>query len=170
MVKVRIETEIAASPAEVRAIVFDFARYPEWHKGFINSIAPTAPNKSSYEILPGETLNTKIGGVSLSPVVVSNTTTEFAWRGSVYGGAFAGRHYCQFIASHVTPSGTTFVHGEDYDGWMSWLFGEGALGIGRKNVVAMFGQFNIDVKRRAEDMKKLEQGIQQTQTEPYSKL
>jgi hypothetical protein len=62
------------------------------------------------------------------------------------------------------------VHGEDYDGWMTWMFGKGVCGIGRKNVVKMFEGFSKDVKRRAEDLKKLRNGISETQTEPWVKL
>jgi hypothetical protein len=98
--------------------------------------------------------------------VQSNTSTEFAWHGSVFGGAFAGKHYFQFFESHITPNGTTFVHGEDYDGWMTWMFGEGMLGFGRKNALNMFEKVSIDVKKRAEDLKKLAQGMAETQNEP----
>jgi hypothetical protein len=74
------------------------------------------------------------------------------------------------LESHITPGGTTFVHGEDYDGWMTWMFGEGMLGIGRKSAVNMFEKVSIDLKKRAEGLKKVKQGIAETQSEPWAKL
>lgn len=88
------------------------------------------------------------------PVIKTNTPNGISWRGSVLGGAFAGVHIIQFLDSKITPDGTTFVHGEDYDGWMTWLFSEGPFGIGRKNVMRMFEGYSLDVKARAEALKK----------------
>lgn len=148
----------------------DFARYPEWHTTFIQFITPMSSQKNPFKLLQGETLSTKINGVNLVPVVEANTSQEFAWYGSAYGGAFSGKHYSQFFESHVTPGGTTFVHGEDYDGWMTWMFRKGVCGIGRRNIVKLFKGFVRDVKRRSEDMKKLKEGIQKTQEDPWAKI
>jgi len=70
---------------------------------------------------------------------------------------------------NVAPGGTTFVHGE-YDGWITGMFGESVCGIGRGNVVGLFEGFARDVKRRSEEMKKLKEGIQKSQQEPYAKI
>jgi hypothetical protein len=150
--------------------VLDFARYPEWHTSFIQSLTVTRPSTETQNIQQGETVNAKIGGVKLVPIIKANTPTELSWYGSTFGGAFAGKHYFLFIESHVTPGGTTFVHGEDYDGWLSWIFGKGSLGIGRKNVIKMYEGYSRDLKKRAEARKKLKKGIAETQTEPWVKL
>jgi hypothetical protein len=150
--------------------ILDFPRYSEWHTKVIAFISTIPPSKNPQKLLPGETLNVKFGGVKTVPIIQSNTSTEFAWHGSVFGGAFAGKHYFQFFESHITPGGTTFVHGEDYDGWMTWLFGQGTLGFGRKNALNMFDKVSKDVKKRAEDLRNLRQGISDTQTEPWVKL
>jgi hypothetical protein len=142
--------------------VLDFPRYPEWHTTVISSISTIPPSKNAQELLPGEALDVEFGGVRFVPVVKTNTSTEFAWNGSVFGGAFAGKHYFQFLESQTTPGGTTFVHGEDYDGWMSWLFREGAIGFGRRNAVDMYENVSKDVKNRAEELKKLRQGVSET--------
>jgi hypothetical protein len=86
------------------------------------------------------------------------------------GGAFAGKHIFQFLPSHVTPNGTTFVHGEDYDGWLTWMFREGMIGIGRKNALNIFNEFTKDVKKRADALKQLKEGIAKTQDDPMAKL
>jgi hypothetical protein len=187
MAKVRLETEIDATPEEVRAIVsrptqqaiqrktkfpqiLDFARYPEWHNSFIQQISATSTNSEPQKLPQGEILNVKCNNLNLVPIITSNTATELSWYGSIFGGAFAGKHYFQFLESHTTPNGTTFVHGEDWDGWMTWMFGEGMLGFGRKNAVTMYEEFSQDVKKRAEELKKLKEGIAKTQNDPYSKI
>tara|TARA_R110002003_G_scaffold805_2_gene21469 strand:+ start:1641 stop:2123 length:483 start_codon:yes stop_codon:yes gene_type:complete len=150
--------------------ILDFGRYSEWHSEFVQSMNTIPPGKNPQKLLQGETLNAKIRGVKLVPIVKSNTSTELSWHGSAMGGAFSGKHYFQFFESHVTPGGTTFVHGEDYDGWMTWMFGKGIFGIGRRGVVRMFDSFSKDVKMRAEEMKKLKEGIAKTQSDPWVKL
>jgi hypothetical protein len=136
----------------------------------MTSISTIPPLKDAHELLPGETLNVKFGGVNSVPIVKSNTSTEFAWYGSVFGGAFAGKHYFRFLESQITPGGTTFIHGEDYDGWLTWMFGKGALGFGRKNAVNMFEKVSKDLKKKSEEVKRLNQGISETQNEPWVKL
>ncbi|KAF2029975.1 hypothetical protein EK21DRAFT_45459, partial [Setomelanomma holmii] len=152
MAHVQIETEIDATPEEVRAIILDFARYSEWHSTFIQSMNTIPPGRDPRKLQQGETLNAKIRGIKLVPIVKANSSTELTWHGSTFGGAFAGRHYFQFIESHVTPGGTTFVHGEDYDGWLTWMFGKGLLGIGRRSAARMFDDFSKDVKTRAKEL------------------
>ncbi|KAH7392308.1 hypothetical protein DE146DRAFT_758035 [Phaeosphaeria sp. MPI-PUGE-AT-0046c] len=147
MGQIRVEIEIESPPEEVRAIVLDFARYSEWHTSFI-----------------------QIGGVKLVPIVKSNTPTELSWHGAAFGGAFSGTHYFRFLDSHITPNGTTFVHGEDYDGWMSWLFSDGIFGLGRGIALKMYNGFAEDVKKRMEERRKLRDGITASQSDPWVKL
>lgn len=70
-------------------------------------------------------------------------------------GAFAGEHYFEFRESEEVDGGCMFVHGEDYIGWMTWLFGEGLLGIARGSAVGLYEGFSKDVKARAEELKKV---------------
>ncbi|OAK99432.1 hypothetical protein IQ06DRAFT_349024 [Phaeosphaeriaceae sp. SRC1lsM3a] len=170
MGQIQVEIEINATPEEVRNIVLDFARYPEWHTSFIQSIATSPPNQNIRKLYQGQTLNVKVGGVKLVPVVKSNTPTELSWYGAAYGGAFSGTHYFKFLDSHITPNGTMFVHGEDYDGWMSWLFGDGMFGLGRSHALKMYKGFAEDVKKRMEERKKLRDGIAASQNDPWVKL
>lgn len=65
-------------------------------------------------------------------------------------GAFRGEHYFRFKDSKVNAGRCTFVHGEEFDGWMTWLFGEGVGGVLRGNVEKMFKTYCDDLKRRVE--------------------
>ena len=167
---VRTEVEIAATPEQVRAAVsrlfirsstvtdlmqlkiLDFSSYPKWQT-FIQSVAhaPSAhsPVKDPYDLIPGDKLAVSVGSTKLFTNVASNTTNEFSWYGSMLGGAIAGRHYFEFMESK-SGMGTVFVHGEAYDGWMTWLFGEGWGGVLRGPVVGMYAGFSEDVKKRVE--------------------
>ncbi|CAO2652307.1 Nn.00g005900.m01.CDS01 [Neocucurbitaria sp. VM-36] len=152
MAKVRIELEIAAPPAEVRAIILDFPAYPQWHTSFIKSLVPIPPSKAPSSLIPGDKLTATFNGSTIEPVVLCNTPREFRWRGSTFLGAFAGEHYFEFRASESgeNEGGCAFVHGEDYQGWLTWLFGEGVLGLARGSVVGLYEGFSRDVKARAE--------------------
>ncbi|KAH8726415.1 hypothetical protein GQ44DRAFT_705599 [Phaeosphaeriaceae sp. PMI808] len=170
MVEIRTELEISATPEEVRAIVLDFAQYSYWHTSFIQSIATIPPAAlDTHTLHKGAKLDTKIGGIRLKPTVKSNNLIEFSWYGSALGGAFAGTHYFQYFESHITPGGTTFVHGEDYSGWMCWLFGESVLGLGRRKVIAMYQNFSKDVKTRAEQLRSTGEEATGTQVGAQSK-
>ena len=70
-------------------------------------------------------------------------------------GAFAGEHIIEFKKSKVTPGGTTLVHGEDYCGWMTWMFGDWPLGIARSGAVKIFADYAEDLKRRVEALKQI---------------
>jgi hypothetical protein len=81
-------------------------------------------------------------------VTQRNDATEFRWRGSAFAGAFAGEHYFTFLESNVTPGGTTFAHGEEYDGWLKVLYRPGwpLYGIAYN----MFEAYSKDLKARVE--------------------
>lgn len=70
-------------------------------------------------------------------------------------GAFAGQHYFRFEESKEKPGYTRFSHGEDYTGWMTWLFSEGRPMHGM--VVEMFGGYSRDLKKRCEELREREQ-------------
>jgi hypothetical protein len=170
MALVHTEIEIAATPEQVRAVVsrlsictstvtdllqlkiLDFPSYPEWQT-FIQSIAHApstdSPAKDPHALIAGDKLAVSISSTKPSPTVVANTANEFSWYGSVMGGALAGRHYFEFKESK-DGKGTIFVHGEAYEGWMTWIFGEGWGGVLRRSVVGMYAGFCEDVKKRVE--------------------
>ncbi|KAF1840355.1 uncharacterized protein K460DRAFT_410947 [Cucurbitaria berberidis CBS 394.84] len=154
MPRVRIELDIAATPKQVRAVILDFPRYPEWHTSFIKSLTPIPPSRSPFDLIPGDKLVAAFDGSTIEPVVLNNTPAEFRWRGSAFLGAFAGEHYFEFRESEKVDGGCLFVHGEDYVGWLTWLFGEGWLGFARASVVAMYEGFSRDVKTRVEGLKR----------------
>ncbi|KAK3942552.1 hypothetical protein QBC46DRAFT_406296 [Diplogelasinospora grovesii] len=128
---VRVELEIAASPEQVRAVFLDLERYKEWHTSFITCIEPLPiPSTddsdepcNSPAIRAGDKIKVHAGGVEIEPTVLVNTPSEFRWFGSTMGGAFAGEHY--FIFAETETGGTKFVHGEDYTGWLTFLFRPG---------------------------------------------
>ena len=111
------------------------------------------PNKDPFTLVSGDKLSANFSGNMAEPTIVSNTPEEFHWKGSVMLGAFAGEHYFDFSKSTVTPGGTTFVHGENYNGWMTWMFDDWWLGVARGSVVQMYAGYAQDVKKRAEQLK-----------------
>lgn len=82
-----------------------------------------------------------------------NDPSEFRWQGGVYMGAFAGQHYFQFLPSKKVQGGCTFVHGEDYSGWLTFLFGDGRFGLLNTMTRNMYGGFGNDIKARMEALK-----------------
>lgn len=46
-----------------------------------------------------------------------------------------------------------FAHGEDYDGWMTWLFGEGMFGLARSSIEGTYEGFSKDIKARVGRLK-----------------
>jgi hypothetical protein len=170
MAKVEIEVEINASPEQVRAVVcdfrtsmlvlplitaqvMDFDNYPQWHTSFFKSLEPIPSDKEPLTMSSGDRLNADFGNTTVSLVIVTNTPSEFRWKGSILAGAFSGEHYFVFKENKEKAGCCKFVHGENYDGWMSWLFGEGIGGVARKGVEKMYKDYCDDVKRRVESTK-----------------
>jgi len=78
-----------------------------------------------------------------------NTNETFQWRGSFYG-LVVGHHQFYFKNSTKTPSGTTFVQTEDFNGILAWMFGP-TQSYGKKTS-AEFKSFNEDLKARVESL------------------
>jgi hypothetical protein len=142
--------------------ILDFQSYPNWQT-FIQSVthvpSENLPAKDPHALVAGDKLFVNVNSTKLFTNVVSNTANEFSWYGSTMGGAFAGRHYFEFKESKV-GKGTVFVHGEAYDGWMTWMMGEGWGGVMRGPVVRMYAGFGQDVKKRVEALVKDSKGIE----------
>lgn len=171
MAQIRVEINVDASPQEVRAVVLDFSRYAEWHTSFMNSLATIPPGLDPYRLTPGDRIRAGFSGNTVEPVILANNNETFRWKGSTLLGAFAGEHYFEFFENKGREHGAVegehsesktksciFVHGENYDGWMTWLFGEGVFGFARSSVEAMYRVFAEDVKARVEAVKKSNQG------------
>ncbi|KAG7562738.1 hypothetical protein FFLO_01799 [Filobasidium floriforme] len=137
--------EIAAAPAKVREIFLDFDSYPEWSKSFFQSIIVT-PRKTG-EINQGDQLKVVLPGATFKPVVLTNTPSVFCWRGSIPY-IFSGDHSFQFNPSQSTPGHTTFVHGEDFSGMLSFLVGP-TWSMG-KSTRDNYEKYNVELKARVE--------------------
>ncbi|KAF2114336.1 hypothetical protein BDV96DRAFT_94966 [Lophiotrema nucula] len=149
---VRIETEIDASPEDVRTVFFDWESLPEYHTKAIKYIETVPSGSPPSSLQKGAMLRAGFPGTTLAATVVHNTPTEFRWIGSSFFGAFKGEHYFGFKESMRTPGGTTFVHGEVNMGWLRFLFKPGwPL---HKTQKGMFAQYSEDLKRRVESLKK----------------
>lgn len=130
--------------------MLDFPAYPTFHTSFIKSISTIPAGQDAFTLSPGDKVRVAFDGHVGEHVIVENSPERFSWKGSAFAGAFAGLHYMEFRASSLTAGATAFAHGENYDGWATWLFDEWWAGVMRKSVVRMYGEFVEDVKRRAE--------------------
>ncbi|OAL43959.1 hypothetical protein IQ07DRAFT_260686 [Pyrenochaeta sp. DS3sAY3a] len=153
MAEVRIEVEIAATPEEVRAVVLDFASYPQWHSSFIKSLTPIPEHNPPLNLAKGDKIRAAFHGSTVDVAVIANMPSDFRWRGSSFFGAFAGEHFFQFLDSKITDGGCTMVHGEHYDGWLSIIVREGKLGFARNAILALYGGYSNDLKQRVENLK-----------------
>ncbi|KAF2850104.1 hypothetical protein T440DRAFT_468797 [Plenodomus tracheiphilus IPT5] len=129
--------------------VLDFPSYPKWHTTFINSILPKSPDLTPYDLQPGDILNVTVTGDPLVATVILNTPTELRWSGVLLGGTIKGQHYFRFEELEG-GQGCRFCHGEEFTGIMSWVLGEGLVGVGRKKVFGLFDSYTKDVKKRVE--------------------
>ena len=68
----------------------------------------------------------------------------------MFMGAFSGEHYFEFLPSKSVEGNCTLIHGEEYDGWLTFIFGEGWAGIARKIALDNYAGYSQDVKRRVE--------------------
>ncbi|KAK9445135.1 activator of Hsp90 ATPase 1 family protein [Metarhizium brunneum] len=147
MPSIYTEVDINCSPEQVRKTFLDFSSYPSWPTTFIKSIAPVDPNKP---IEAGSGLTIELEGMSIKPIVVTNSADEFKWVGKLWNmpGLFTGYHYFKFMPSVKTAGATTFVQGEDFSGILSFLMAEGSrFGSSTKKG---FEGFNQDLKKRCE--------------------
>lgn len=114
-----IETEITlpATPAQVWAVLTDFAAYPEWNP-FVRRIDGKAEAGASLCIRLAPTLRWTMG--FCAKLVDWQAPQHFAWAG---GPAWLlhGRHYFELQPS-VDGHSTTLRHGETYRGLLTPLF------------------------------------------------
>ena len=136
------EVVIFAPPAQVWAVLSDFAAYREWNP-FIPEAAGTLEK--------GARLTVRIappGGVpmTLSPkVILLERGSRFTWRGRLFApGVFDGEH--DFAVATRDSYVTRFTQSETFKGILVPLFAPSL----NRNVHAGFKQMNQALKRRAE--------------------
>jgi hypothetical protein len=161
------EIEIARSPEQVREAVsidthiptlsintpqqfLDFPSYSTWTQGFIRSITHAKPSATLLQ--KGDKLKCVLKGMTITPTVLENSSSEFRWRGMLWGipGLFTGEHCFRFEPSKITPGGTTFVQSEKFSGVLSFLIAEGTAFA--KQTREGFEGFNGDLKKKCESM------------------
>ncbi len=140
------DIEIAASPAQVWAVLLDFATYKNWNP-FIVSVEGSAKE--------GAQLATCIrppGGREMRfkpSVTVVEEGRAFEWLGSFgFRGIFDGRH--RFELSETENGGTKFVQKEEFTGLLVWLI-KNELNTKTKQG---FQEMNEALKKRAEEAAK----------------
>ncbi|KAJ4859896.1 polyketide cyclase / dehydrase and lipid transport domain-containing protein [Trichoderma breve] len=145
ILSVSTKIEIAASPAAVRSVFLDFARYTQWKPGWI--IQPVDANKQPLDLKPGDGLKVSMDGKAHNPVVVENSPKSFQWEGSLFG-LGKGVHQFHFEPSETNPGGTTFTQGEDFRGLLITL--SSPWWSGRKFDMDPWDKFNADLKNEVE--------------------
>ncbi|KAF4993333.1 hypothetical protein FDECE_13448 [Fusarium decemcellulare] len=136
--------EILASPATVRAVFLDFARYQQWHPGW--NLGPVDSAIKPVDLKAGDKMRVSLHGMTFHPVVIENTPRCFTWEGSVPFIA-SGKHFFRFTPSTENPGATSFVQGEDYSGLLVTMFGSW---IKTDEPNQNFDMFNAALKKEAE--------------------
>jgi hypothetical protein len=65
---VQREVEIARSPEQVRHVLMDFAKWPEWNSGM--KVSVLEPSKALAQLLPGDKLKSDLDGRVMYPIVL----------------------------------------------------------------------------------------------------
>ncbi|KAJ3578426.1 hypothetical protein NPX13_g2137 [Xylaria arbuscula] len=142
MVSASATIEIARSPAQVRHVFIDFARFHEWCQGPVKAVQTLAPEG---RIDIGDKVKVAFGGgISVTAEITENSPAEFRWRASLPG-LLKAEHSFQFEESKVTPGSTTFVNSESFTGFLSLLSSGSHDGSSPG-----FEKFNQSLKQRAE--------------------
>ncbi|PYI07146.1 hypothetical protein BO78DRAFT_313869 [Aspergillus sclerotiicarbonarius CBS 121057] len=146
---IETQTEIVASPAQVRKALLDFSKYPEWHTSFIKLLQPEDESKSLRSLQPGDKVKCDIDGMKFTAEIKENSDSLFQWQGPPVFGLIAGLH-----SFHMEPanngSSTIFKQTEEFSGPISFLMSPSLLG---RKMLGQFGEFNKDLKDRAEALK-----------------
>ncbi|KAH6669967.1 hypothetical protein B0J14DRAFT_597596 [Halenospora varia] len=147
---------ISAPPHIVREMFLDFTQIPTYSpNGFIKSLQPLPVGKTGHDLREGDLMKNSLGGITVYPTVLSNTPTEFRWRGPwpyKYFNLLTGYHIFKFLPAE--NGATTFVHEENFEGVLAWLMR--LDGVAKKTVLK-FESFNQDLKNwiEGEDGKKV---------------
>ena len=114
-----VETKINSPPEKIWQVLMDFERYPEWNP-FIKSI--------SGKQAVGEQLHVTVQSPGNSPatfepvISVLSQNQKLKWKDKLlFKGLFDGEHY--FILEKNDDGSTTFIHGENFSGFLVRFFG-----------------------------------------------
>ncbi|KAL8690176.1 MAG: hypothetical protein Q9218_004326 [Villophora microphyllina] len=141
---IQTKIDIAASPATVRHVFLDFAKYPAWSTEGVTSITIVTSDRSDGSVAAGDIIKATAGGMTFKPKILENTQEVFRWLGSSMG--LSGEHRFHFQAN--AAGGTTFIQEEEFFGLMGIIMREGWTP-GRKTEAGFKG-FNRCLKARAE--------------------
>ena len=127
---------IAASPAEVWAVLTDFDSYPQWNP-FVRWLKGRP--------VVGQQIEVALPGMNFKPeVLVFEAGKEFRWKGKLWiKGLFDGEH---FFVLQPHGNGTLFQHGEHFGGLLLPLF----KGMIESKTKAGFEEMNRALKARVE--------------------
>lgn len=137
--KAAIETriDIHAKPEEVWEVLMNTSEYPEWNP-FIKEMTGV--------VEVGQKLKVKLLGMTFKPIVQKvEVNRKFAWLGKLgIKGVFDGHHQFELIP---TAEGTTFIHKEDFKGWLTkWFMRKKA-----EETQSGFEEMNQALKKRVEE-------------------
>ena len=96
-------------------------RFPRMAFRHFCSTSHVSTGSSAPQSKPATGSHTAAAASTPSPIVDVASDTALRWSGWFGGGLVQGSHYWRFEASGI---GTRFVHGEDYKGWLAFLFWE----------------------------------------------
>ncbi|KAI0509702.1 hypothetical protein F5B22DRAFT_615696 [Xylaria bambusicola] len=143
MVSASATIEIARSPAHVRRVFLDFARFHEWCQGPVKAVQTLAPGGRTDA---GDKVKVSFGGgISATAEISENSPTQFKWRTSLPG-LLKAEHTFRFEDSKITPGWTTFINSETFTGFLSLLGGS------HDGSSPGFEKFNQSLKQRAESI------------------
>lgn len=134
-----ITTEIIinAAPQQVWQVFTQFNEYPKWNS-FVQLLEGVP--------VVGQKIKVSLPGMQFTPEVLAFTeNTELRWKGKLFlKGLFDGEHY--FLLRDNGNETTTFVHGENFSGWLVPLFNRMLETKTRPG----FRQMNEELKKRVE--------------------
>jgi len=139
-------------PAALHEKLLDFPSIPKWHTSFIKSITPL-DTESDDPLAAGKKLHCETKDFTFDSTITKNTPYAFVWQGPPVM-TVSGLHSFTFEPSKSTSDGTTFIQQEEYSGGISFLMQPWLLG---RAIKGQFGEFNEDLKKRAESIECLGQ-------------
>jgi hypothetical protein len=124
---------------------------PQFHSGFILSLTPMPLGKTGAELVPGDRMHNKLGGIIARPTILENSPSAFRWRGPwpyTYLNLLCGWHTFRFEPSKTNPGHTLFVHEETFTGPLAWVMG---LETPNRKTMVKFYKYNTDFRAWLED-------------------
>ncbi|PWY89997.1 hypothetical protein BO70DRAFT_426397 [Aspergillus heteromorphus CBS 117.55] len=146
---IEAQIEIAASPSQVREVLLDFSKYPEWHTNFVKLLESEDNTRSLQSLEPGDKIKCDIDGMQFTAEIKENSDSLYQWQGPPVFGLIAGLHSFHMESANNGAS-TIFKQTEKFTGPISFLMTPTLLG---RKMLGQYNQFNRDLKTRVEAMK-----------------